>query len=243
MTSIKMQGEFKKMVADKTVFDKIKGGLIVSCQAFPGEAMYGSQIMAAFARAAEQGGAMGIRANSYDDIVAIKNSVSIPVMGLVKMHYPESDIVITPSEPEIEELIKSRCEVLTVDGSIRRRPEGKSLKEFFKPIREKYPDAVFMADIATIDEAKLAADIGFDCVATTIAGHTTYTRGLQLPAVGLIEELVRTLNVPVIAEGGIRTPENLKQVFEAGAWSAVVGGAITMPKDITMRFVNAISQK
>jgi N-acylglucosamine-6-phosphate 2-epimerase len=46
--------------------------------------------------------------------------------------------------------------------------------------------------------------------------------------------------VPVIAEGGIKRPEDLKRAFDAGVYCAVVGGAITRPMGITQDFVKAI---
>ena len=87
-----------------------------------------------------------------------------------------------------------------------------------------------------------AAEIGFDFIGTTMSGYTEYTKGVRLPNVEMIRKLAEECGKPVIAEGGIWSPEDLVSVFEAGAFSAVVGTAITRPMDITRRFVKAIEK-
>ena len=110
----------------------------------------------------------------------------------------------------------------------------------FGDIRKKYPDQLFMADCSNYEEAMHAAEIGFDLIGTTMHGYTEYTKGVTLPDMDLIKSLVRDSKKPVVAEGGIWTPDQLKAVLEAGAWTAVIGGAITRPLEITKRFVAAI---
>ena len=71
-------------------------------------------------------------------------------------------------------------------------------------------------------------------------GYTEYTKEVTLPDMDLIKSLVRDSKKPVVAEGGIWTPEQLKGVLDTGVWTVVIGGAITRPLEITKRFVAAI---
>ncbi|MBP3329982.1 MAG: N-acetylmannosamine-6-phosphate 2-epimerase [Clostridia bacterium] len=227
-------------MTNKEILKQIKGGLIVSCQALPTEPLYDSYIMSKMAWAAYLGGAVGIRANTVVDIKAIKEKVDLPVIGIIKQDYDDSDVYITPTMKEVDALVEAGCEIIAVDATNRLRPNGVTFEEFFKEVRAKYPNQLFMADTSCFEEGKLAAELGIDLVGTTMAGYTPYTKGRKLPDVELIERYVGELDVPVIAEGGIWVPDDLKNVYKAGAFSAVCGTAITRPMDITKRFVRAL---
>lgn len=227
-------------MTNKEILEQIKGGLIVSCQALPTEPLYDSYIMSKMAWAAYLGGAVGIRANTVVDIKAIKEKVDLPVIGIIKKDYDDSDVYITPTMEEVDALVEAGCEIIAVDATNRLRPNGVTFEEFFKEVRAKYPNQLFMADTSCFEEGKLAAELGIDLVGTTMAGYTPYTKGRKLPDVELIERYVEELDVPVIAEGGIWVPQDLKDVYKAGAFSAVCGTAITRPMDITKRFVKAL---
>ena len=231
------------ILTNKEILEQIKGGLIVSCQALPTEPLYDSYIMSKMAWAAYLGGAVGIRANTVVDIKAIKEKVDLPVIGIIKQDYEDSDVYITPTMKEVDELVEVGCEIIAVDATNRLRPGGVTFTEFFKEVRAKYPNQLFMADTSCFEEGKLAEELGIDLVGTTMAGYTPYTKGRNLPDVELIERYVKELNTPVIAEGGIWVPEDLKNVYKAGAFSAVCGTAITRPMDITKRFVKALEDK
>ncbi|MGN0532119.1 MAG: N-acetylmannosamine-6-phosphate 2-epimerase [Eubacterium sp.] len=224
------------------IINKIKGGLIVSCQALPDEPLYDSYIMSKMAYAAKSGGAVGIRANTVVDILAIKDAVDLPVIGIIKSVYPDSDVYITPTEEEVDKLIEIGCEIIAIDATNRLRPNGVTLDEFFASVRKKYPNQLFMADTSCFDEGKHAEEIGFDLIGTTMSGYTPYTKGRKLPDTELISEYATKLHSPVIAEGGIWSPDDLLDVYKAGAHSAVIGTAITRPRDITRRFVNALEE-
>lgn len=224
------------------LFEALKGHLIVSCQALPEEPLHSPYIMGRMAYAAKLGGAKGIRANSVADIQEIKKTVDLPIIGIIKDVHEHSDVFITPTIETIDALYKEGVDIIALDATSRVRPDGKTLKEVFPSIREKYPDQLFMADLSTYDEAKEAYDLGFDCLGTTLSGYTAYTKGTELPDVPLIKRLAHDFPVPIIAEGGIWTPEQLQDVFEAGATTAVVGTAITRPMEITKRFVQAIEK-
>ncbi|MCL2208994.1 MAG: N-acetylmannosamine-6-phosphate 2-epimerase [Treponema sp.] len=223
-----------------SVLDDIKGGLIVSCQALEDEPLHSSFIMARMAEAAILGGAVGIRANSTQDICEIKKTVNLPVIGIIKTEYPDSHVYITPSMTEVDALVKCGCEIIAMDAANRKRPSGEPLAEFFARVREKYPDKLFMGDCSTVQEGMDAAAMGFDLIATTLCGYTDDSRNDITPNYEMMYALARNSGKPVIAEGNIWTPEQLRQVMRCGVHAAVVGSAITRPMLITKRFVSAI---
>lgn len=216
-------------------------GLIVSCQALPEEPLHSSFIMSKMALAAYQGGAVGIRANSIEDIVAIRKEINLPVIGIVKRDYTNSSVFITATSKEVNELIESGCEVIALDATKQKRPK-ESLEELVKYIREKAPGIEIMADISTIEEAIYADQLGFDYIGTTLRGYTSYTKGhiLYENDFEFLKEVLNQVNTKVIAEGNVITPDMYKKVNELGVHCTVVGGAITRPKQITERFVEAV---
>lgn len=230
------------MEKNTKILEQIKGGLIVSCQALPHEPLYDSYIMSKMAYAAMLGGAVGIRANTVVDILAIRERVNLPIIGIIKQEYDDSDVYITPTIDEVDALVEIGCDIIATDATKRIRPNGKSFEEFFSEVRAKYPNQLFMADTSCFEEGQLAERLGFDLIGTTMAGYTPYTKGRSLPDLELIEKYSRELNVPIIAEGGIWSPDDLKNVYKAGAFSAVCGTAITRPMDITKRFVKALDE-
>ena len=222
--------------------EKIKGGLIVSCQALEDEPMHSSFIMGRFAKAAEEGGAVGIRANTEEDIAEIKRVVSLPVIGIVKREYAGSEVYITPTMKEVDEVVRVGAEICALDATRRARPGGVTLAELVRKIRKKYPSLLLMADTSDFEEMKDAEALGFDFLGTTMRGYTEDTRGVSLPDFDLIRKAAEELHTPIIAEGGILEPSQLSQAFSAGAYAAVIGGAITRPQNITKRFVAAIQK-
>lgn len=218
-------------------------GLIVSCQALPDEPLHSSFIMSKMALAAYQAGAVGIRANSKEDIIAIKEEVPLPVIGIVKRDYPGSKVYITATSKEVDELIESKCEVIALDATKQERPK-ETLEELVAYIREKAPNVEIMADISTIEEAEHADKLGFDYVGTTLRGYTDYTQGhiLYENNFAFLREVLDKVNAKVIAEGNVITPEMYKAVSDLGVHCTVVGGAITRPKQITERFINAVKE-
>ena len=226
-------------MADK-VLESIRGGLIVSCQALENEPLHSPYIMQRMAVAAMWGGAAGIRANTVSDILKIREEVHLPVIGIIKKEYADSEVFITPTLKEVDELASIRPEIIALDGTDRIMPGGIKLEEFFREVRKRYPTQLFMADCSTLEEGIRAADLGFDVIGTTLNGYTAYTKGNALPDIRLIKSLVEKTQKPVIAEGGIWTPEELESVISTGVLAAVVGTAITRPMDITKRFVKAL---
>ncbi|AVL77382.1 N-acetylmannosamine-6-phosphate 2-epimerase [Staphylococcus cohnii] len=216
-------------------------GLIVSCQALENEPLHSSFIMSKMALAAYEGGAVGIRANSKEDIMAIKQEVNLPIIGIVKRDYANSDVFITATRKEVDELLESKCEVIALDATKQERPE-ESLQELVSYIRQQAPNIEIMADISTLEEAQYADKLGFDYIGTTLRGYTANTKGhiLYEDNFKFLKDVISHVHAKVIAEGNVITPEMFKQVTALNVHCTVVGGAITRPKEITKRFIQAI---
>ena len=218
---------------------QIKGKLIVSCQALPDEPLHSSFIMGRMALAAKQGGASGIRAQSVEDIKEIMTVVDLPVIGIIKRNYDDSEIYITPTQKEVKELLETKCQMIAIDATNRKRPNDENMKDLLDLIHQG--GRLAMADISTYEEAVNAEKMGFDVISTTLCGYTPYSPNYEGPNLELIGQLVQDLHIPVIAEGKINHPDDLKAVLKAGAYSAVVGGAITRPQLITKKFVSILN--
>lgn len=225
--------------------DSIKGNLIVSCQALKNEPLHSSFIMGKMAKAAKEGGAKGIRANTVDDIAQIKEEVDLPIIGIIKRDYEDCDIYITPTIKEIDELMTVKPEIIAVDATVNKRPNNQSLEGFYNEIRSKYKDIKLMADCSTIDEAIYADKLGFDFIGTTLVGYTKQSKNLKIEEndFEIIKTILKNVEHKVIAEGNIDTPQKVKRVLELGCYSVVVGSIITRPQVITKRFVDAIKNK
>lgn len=223
-------------------FDAIAGRLIVSCQALPDEPLHSPFIMSRMAYAAMLGGAAGIRANSVEDITEIRKTVDLPIIGLIKRVFDNSQVYITPTMQEVDALVNVGVEVIAIDATSRPRPTGNTISEDFPHIREKYPNQLFMADCSTLEDALRAVELGFDCVGTTLCGYTDETKHIKIPSFELLSQLGIKIHIPVIAEGGIWSPAELKKAISIpGIHAAVVGSAITRPMEITRKYVSAIS--
>lgn len=222
----------------------LKGNLIVSCQALPDEPLHSSFIMGRMAKAAKQGGASGIRANTPDDIKEIQNQVDLPIIGIIKKDYDDSKVYITPTMDEIDQLVATGVEIIALDATEDLRPNGKNIDDFYKEIKEKYPDQLLMADCSTIAEAIHADELGFDFVGTTLVGYTDQSKGHKIEAndFEILREIIKNVKAMVIAEGNINTPEKAKRVIELGAYSVVVGSIITRPQVITKNFVDKLAE-
>jgi len=213
-------------------------GLIVSCQALENEPLHGGDTMAKMARAAVMSGAIGIRTNGVHDIVAIKREVDVPVIGLIKRDIPGSAVFITPTLEEVEAIVAAGAEIVALDVTSREN----RLKDVVPLIEYAHRKGVaVMADVSTLEEGVAAERLGADFVGTTLSGYTPYSRQQEEPDFELLRELVRTLSIPVIAEGRIWSPEDAVRALECGASHVVVGSAISRPQLVTERYVRAMS--
>ncbi|CEI73097.1 MULTISPECIES: N-acetylmannosamine-6-phosphate 2-epimerase [Romboutsia] len=223
------------------IFKSIKGSVVISCQALPNEPLYVEEksIMYLMARAAKMAGSPAIRTNSVRDVIAIKKETGLPVIGLIKIEYEGSEVYITPTMKEVDELVDAKSDVIALDCTFSKRLNDESINDFIKSIKEKYPDVILMADISTYEEGINAYKCGVDMVGTTMNGYTPQSIKENINNLELVKKLTKEIDIPVIAEGKIHYPYQAKEMLDAGAYAVVVGGAITRPLEIAQRFINA----
>ncbi|HZH10804.1 MAG TPA: N-acetylmannosamine-6-phosphate 2-epimerase [Microvirga sp.] len=216
-----------------------KGALVVSCQAREDNPLHGPVYMSAMARAAQAGGAKGIRANGVEDIAAIRAVTALPIIGISKVWDDRFPVYITPGFEDAERIAKAGADIIGLDATPRLR-NGEPVERLIARIRDELGKEVF-ADIATLDEGRAAHAYGATYVATTLSGYTdeTSARKGKGPDLELLEALVAAVPIPVVAEGRFDTPELAAEAFKRGAHSVVVGTMITNPREITKTFVRA----
>jgi N-acylglucosamine-6-phosphate 2-epimerase len=233
------------MTVKQQLLQDLKGGLIVSCQADPSTPLGHPQVLAALAAAAEQGGAVGIRANAPANIAAISKQVSVPIIAIYKQMYPDFEVYITPT-PQAAQEVFSCCTpspaIIAFDATSRPRPNGHTWQEILRFIQNEL-GALAMADISTFEEGLAAAEAGADLVATTLSGYTAstaYKREQGGPDLELVAQLAKEVSCPIICEGRIRSPQEACEALCAGAWAVVVGTAITAIDRVTANYVAAM---
>lgn len=224
----------------ETVLAKIKRGLIVSCQARKGQPFDTPELLATMARAAYEGGAVGIRADTPEVITHIRKTVPLPMIGINKKRVPGRHIFITPEYEDAVAVAETGAEIIGIECTFQDDRQ-ETLPEIVARLHQAFP-CLLMADIATYAEAQFAQDIGFDLVATTLVGYTDYTPKTRDFDLQLLDRMVTNLTIPVIAEGHLRTPAEAVKVIQHGAFAVVVGKAITMPSEITSWFMEALSE-
>ncbi|MGC8590459.1 putative N-acetylmannosamine-6-phosphate 2-epimerase [Athalassotoga sp.] len=216
----------------------LRRGIIVSCQALKDEPMYGSEIMARMAIAAQEGGAVGIRANTPEDIAEIKKHVSLPVIGIFKDEIPGFDVYITPTIEHANKVFKAGADLIALDCT--KRPHPQSLESIFQHIKSELRVPI-VADVADLEDALEIAKLRPDFISTTLSGYTDCSKNHPIPDIDLVREIhERIPSIPVIAEGNYVSPDQVVDAMIAGAYAVVVGGAITRPQQTTKRFVNAV---
>lgn len=224
----------------RRLLDSLAGGIVVSCQARPGNPLQGPETMAIVARAAELGGARALRVNGAADIVAIRKICDLPIMGIEKVEHPDSPVMITPNVAAVREVIATGAQIVALDGTNRPRPGGETLKDCVREIHRGH--ALAFADLATREDLAHAVAADVDAVGTTLSGYTAESPKSDEPDFDLLAWFVKHSPVPVFAEGRFWTPEQAAQAFAIGASFVVIGTAITNPMAITSRFVVRASQ-
>jgi len=216
-----------------------KGTLVVSCQAREDNPLHGPVYMSAMARAAQAGGAKGIRANGVEDIAAIRAVTALPIIGISKVWDDRFPVYITPGFEDAERIAKAGADIIGLDATPRLR-NGEPVERLIARIRDELGKEVF-ADIATLEEGRATHAYGATYVATTLSGYTdeTSARKGKGPDLELLEALVAAVPIPVVAEGRFDTPELAAEAFKRGAHAVVVGTMITNPREITKTFVRA----
>ncbi|MDQ7849260.1 MAG: N-acetylmannosamine-6-phosphate 2-epimerase [Armatimonadota bacterium] len=217
----------------------LAGGLVVSCQARAGHPLRSPTMIAALARAACAGGAVAVRVSGEADIRAVRQAIGLPIIGLRKVFHPDTPVYITPTLADARAVAEAGADIIAVDATARPRPGGERLEDLLGAIHEELNRPV-LADVATLDEGLWAARQGADAVATTLAGYTTFQPPPEEPDVDLVRALVQQLQVPVLAEGRYRRPDQARTALRAGAFAVVVGRAITDPLMLTELFLAAL---
>ena len=236
-----MVGGSVKTEKKNEILKKIKGGLIVSCQARKGWPMYGAEIMAAFAKAAQVGGAVGIRATGKDNLTAIKEKVDLPLIGINKV-FSDYPVYITPTYESAKEILEVGIDVIALDCTDRLRPNNEKYHEIISLIRKNYPDVLIMGEISTIEEAQKALKEDIDLISTTLSGYTPNSRPIDRVDLDLIKEIKKISDLPIIAEGKVNDVNDAIEALKCGAHAVVMGTSITRPEIITERIVEGIKK-
>ena len=227
--------------ADATLA-RLHRGLIVSCQAPAGSPMRQPVVMAAVAAAAVAGGAVGIRANGAEDIVAIRATVEVPIIGLFKQIDESGTQWITPDLDSARAVVEAGCDIVAVDATLRAPRMGPPPEALIDRIRSRLGVPV-LADVDSVAAGLAAERAGADALATTLSGYTSEPSGpAGQPDIALVERLASAAALPVIAEGRYQSPAQVNAAFSAGAHAVVIGTAITDALALTERFTTSIHQ-
>ena len=222
------------------LLEGLRGGLIVSCQAYADEPMLDPRTMAQVAESVVRGGAVGVRAKGLDDLRAIRARVAVPLIGLVKVG--TSGVFITPTLADCLAVAATGCEIVALDGTRRPRPDGLTLRQTIEGLRDAFPDVLVMADCGSPPDAEAAQDAGADVLGTTLAGYTGERPRTEGPDWDCVDGVVALAKRPVFVEGRIHTPADAAEALRRGAWAVVVGTAITHPATITSWFVERLGR-
>ncbi|MHA7984630.1 N-acetylmannosamine-6-phosphate 2-epimerase [Rathayibacter sp. CAU 1779] len=220
--------------------ERLRGRLVVSCQAYPGEPLRSPEAMLGMALSAERGGAAGIRAQGLADIRLIHERVGLPLIGLVKVS--GADVFITPTLDDALAVARAGADIVAIDGTRRARPDGRTLVDVVRALHDE-AGAVVMADCGSLDDAIAAQEAGADILGTTLAGYTGERPATDGPDLELISLVSAATSAPLFAEGRIHTPQQARAALDAGADTVVVGTAITHPATITSWFADAVTRR
>lgn len=221
------------------VLEKLKNKIIVSVQAMPDEPLYKEECMNAMMQSVVNGGASGLRVAGVRDVKNAKKLFDLPLIGITKPDKLPDNwqevVYITPTLDDVSKLIDAGADIIAFDGTAR--PRECSIEKMIKIIHSA--GRLAMADIATFEEGLACAEAGADILSTTLSGYTKETLNKpDEPDFELLEKLVKNTQIPIILEGKIWEPHQVKRAFKLGAHSVVIGSAITRPQLITKRFIN-----
>ncbi|MGC2941804.1 MULTISPECIES: N-acetylmannosamine-6-phosphate 2-epimerase [unclassified Brevibacterium] len=226
------------MLSKTEILEALRGRLIVSAQAYPGEPMRDPNTMSQVAASAVIGGAAAVRVQGLGDIQATRSAVEVPIIGLWKDG--KDGVVITPTFEHAYAVALAGSHIVALDGTRRDRPDGLSLAETVQRLHEQ-TNALVMADCGSLADARAAVGAGADIIGTTLAGYTGERPKVDGPDLELISD-IRAAGLPalLVAEGRIHTPAHAAAAREAGADAVVVGTAITHPATISSWFADAV---
>jgi putative N-acetylmannosamine-6-phosphate epimerase len=218
--------------------DSLHGTLIVSCQAPPGDPLDNVDTLRRMAISAVRGGAGGLRANGVENIEAFRQETDVPIIGILKRKIG-GEVSITPDFAAAISISDAGADIIALDCTTNRLAAAEPWPQLIRRIHGEICKPV-LADIATLEDALAAQEAGADAVATTLYGFTPETAQFRSVNWKLVERLIQSLRVPLIVEGHISQPEEVRRALDLGAHAVVVGSAITRPEAITARFVRAI---
>jgi N-acylglucosamine-6-phosphate 2-epimerase len=227
--------------AARVIFEAIRGKLIVSCQASAGDPLDHLDTLTRMAASVLSGGAGGLRAEGAPRVAAFRAQTDLPIIGITKAYDANGDVYITPDFQSAQSISYAGADIIALDCTRRRLTQAEPWPEIIQRIHTELGRPV-CADIATIDDALAAQGADADVVATTLCGYTSDTAGIRTPPWSLIQALVAELAIPIVVEGHITQPHEVRKALDLGAHCVVVGSAITRPQTITARFVEATRQ-
>jgi N-acylglucosamine-6-phosphate 2-epimerase len=221
-----------------SIFQRLRGRLIVSCQAAEGDPLDDLDTLTRIARSVLRGGAGGLRAEGASRVAAFRAITGLPIIGITKSYDANGDVYITPDLRSAKAVSDAGADIIALDCTARRLTSAEPWPELIQRIHDELGRPV-LADIATVEEALAAAAAGADAVATTLCGYTAETAMIRSVSWPLVQALIASVEIPVIVEGHITEPDEVRRALDMGATAAVVGSAITRPETITSRFVRA----
>ena len=224
----------------REILESFKDGLIVSCQVQKDDPIYTEDMVVKMAQAAEWAGAAGIRANTPEQIRAIKAAVNLPVIGLYKIWNDDTSVFITPTLKAAKEVWEAGAEIIALDCTSQITHEKTQAWELLPILKKEIPEAIIFADISNYDEAKRAVELGADIVGPTLYGYTPETSHIEHPDLREFARMCRDFGdqAYMMMEGHIYTPEDAMKCLYLGAHSVVVGSAITRPHLTAKRFTD-----
>ena len=228
----------------KEIIESMCGGLIVSCQVQKDDPIYTDDIVVKMAEAAKWAGAVGIRANSPEQISAIKKAVDLPMIGLYKIWHDDTDVFITPTLEAARQVWEAGAEIIALDCTDQITHEGKPAYELLPIVKKEFPEAIIFADVSTYAEAKRAIELGADIIAPTLYGYTEATKHIEEPNLREFAKMCRDFknDAYIMMEGHIYTPEDAMKCIYLGADAVVVGSAITRPHLTAKRYVDLLGK-
>jgi len=207
-----------------SLLDRLRGRLIVSVQAEADSPLNDPAAIALLARCAGRSGAAAVRIEGVERIRAVRATIDLPIVGIVKRTHDGFAPYITSTPDEVDEVVAAGADVVAFDATLRPHPHGADCRTLVSRVHQH--GRLAMADCADAKDARAAAAAEADLVATTLAGYTDATRGRPLPALDLVTQIA-AMHPFAICEGGIGDPQAASAAFVAGAQTIVVGTAIT----------------
>jgi N-acylglucosamine-6-phosphate 2-epimerase len=222
--------------------EAIRGRLIVSCQASEGDPLDDLDTLTRIATSVLRGGAGGLRAEGVARIAAFRAITQLPIIGIIKTYDANGDVYITPDFRSARAISDAGADIVALDCTARRLIAAEPWPELIARIHAELKRPV-LADIATLEDALAAERAGADAVATTLYGYTAETANQRTVSWPLVQSIIARLTIPVLVEGHITHPDELRAALDLGATAVVVGSAITRPETITARFVQATKNR